>query len=267
MSTSTDSAVMEHKVSISSVSTMSNKAASTRAIPAFTGIGPVCGSLTLNRGYIYILKGCAMILSVPAGKRMMEYKALTFIPLGVKKAIFQEALQEYILCTLQDDHLHFPDFNLRIKEMRRDDEYSCPAQGIGQKALDSEHQEPIAVGASLLLGTIPSLKLEPSAPSWLNICLIKICAAMHDVLLVLSALTEVVYGGNLQMRRHNNRTRNYAAAPIVAVQSNFGSVYLPSNYLANKVKCKTTKYHNTSTGLWLRGPGVSVHPLVYCLTC
>ena len=131
MSTSTDSAVMEYKVSISSVSTMRNKAASTRTIPAFTGIGPVCGSLTLNRGYIYILKGCAMILSVPAGERMMEYKALKFIPLGVKKAIFQEAVQEYILCTLQDDRLHFPDFNLRIKEMHRDDEYSCPAQGYG----------------------------------------------------------------------------------------------------------------------------------------
>lgn len=66
MSTSTDSAVMEHKVSISSVPTMRNKAASARTIPAFTGTGPVCGSLTLNRGYIYILKGCAMILSVPA---------------------------------------------------------------------------------------------------------------------------------------------------------------------------------------------------------
>ena len=42
MSTSTDSAVMEHKVSISSVPTMRNKAASTRTIPAFTGTGPVC---------------------------------------------------------------------------------------------------------------------------------------------------------------------------------------------------------------------------------
>ena len=99
----------------------------------------------------------------------MEYKASTFIPLGVKKAIFQEAVQEYILCTLQDDSLHFPDFNLRIKEMRRDDEYSCPAQGIGQKALDSEHLEPIAVGSSFLLGTIPSSKLEQTAPSRLNI--------------------------------------------------------------------------------------------------
>jgi len=219
MSTSTDSAVMEHKVSISSVPTTRNKAASTRTVPAKSRCSPVCGSLTLNRGYIYILKGCAMILSVPAGERMTEYKASTFIPLGVKKVIFQEALQEYILCTLQDDHLHFTEFNLRIKEMRRDDEYSCPAQGIGQKALDSEHQEPIAVGASLPLGTIPSLKLEPSAPSWLNICLVKICAAMHDVLLVLSALTEVVYGGNLQMRWHINRIDN-VAAPIVAVPRN-----------------------------------------------
>lgn len=115
---------------------------------------------------------------------MMEYKALTFIPLGVKKAIFQEAVQANILYTLQDDRLHFPDFNLRIKEMRRDDEYSCPAQGIGQMALGSEHLEPIAVGSSFLLGTIPSSKLETPAPSRLNICLVKICAAMHDVLLV-----------------------------------------------------------------------------------
>lgn len=204
MSTSTDSAVMEHKVLINSVPTTRNKATSTRTIPAFTGTGPVCGSLTLIRRHIYIMKECAMILSVPAGERMTEYKALIFIPLGVKKVIFQEALQEYILCTLQDDHLHFPDFNLRIKEMRRDDEYSCPAQGIGQKALDSEHLEPIAVGASFLLGTIPSHKLEPSAPSRLNICLVKICAAMHDVLLVLSALTEVVYGGMIQTRWHIN---------------------------------------------------------------
>lgn len=82
----------------------------------------------------------------------MEYKASKFIPLGVKKAIFQEAVQANILCTLQDDRLHFPDFNLRIKEMRRDDEYSCPAQGIGQKALGSEHLEPIAVGGQLLTG-------------------------------------------------------------------------------------------------------------------
>lgn len=191
---------MEHKVSISSVPTMRNKAANTRTVPAESRCSPVCGSLTLNRGYIYILKGCAMILSVPAGERTTEYKALTFIPLGVGKAIFQEALQEYILCTLQDDRLHFTEFNLRIKEMRRNDEYSCPARGIGQKALDSEHQEPIAVGASLLLGAIPSPMLEPSAPSWLNICLVKICAAMHDVLLVLSALIEVVYGGIIQIK-------------------------------------------------------------------
>lgn len=225
MSTSTDSAVMEHKVSISSVPTMSNKAASTRTIPAFTGTGPVCGSLTLNRGYIYILKGCAMILSVPAGERMMEYKALTFIPLGVKKAIFQEAVQANTLCTLQDDRLHFPDFNLRIKEMRRDDEYSCPAQGIGQKALDSEHLEPIAVGSSFLLGTIPSSKLEQTAPSRLNICLVKICAEMHDVLLVLSALTEVVYGGKIQTRWHINRIDN-AASIYCYMPRKFNSVSL-----------------------------------------
>ena len=255
MSTSTDSAVMEHKVSINSVSTMRNKAASTRTIPAFTGTGPVCGSLTLNRGYIYILKGCAMILSVPAGERMTEYKALKFIPLGVKKAIFQEAVQEYILCTLQDDRLHFPDFNLRIKEMRRDDEYSCPAQGIGQKALGSEHLEPIAVGASFLLGTIPSSKLEPTAPSRLNICLVKICAVMHDVLLVLSALTEVVYGGKFKQDGISTEsiTRQY-----LLLQCRVASIlfHLPSDYLRDKVKCKVTKYHNTSTGLWLRGPGV-----------
>ena len=166
-----------------------------------------------------------MILSVPAGERMMEYKALTFIPLGVKKAIFQEAVQANILCTLQDDRLHFPDFNLRIKEMRRDDEYSCPAQGIGQMALGSEHLEPIAVGASFLLGTIPSSKLEPPAHSRLNICLVKICAAMHDVLLVLSALTEVVYGDKIQTRWHINRIQN-AAAPIVAVPRSLDSVSL-----------------------------------------
>ena len=225
MSTSTDSAVMEHKVLISSVHTMRNKAASTRTIPAFTGTGPVCGSLTLNRGYIYILNGCAMILSVPAGERMMEYKASKFIPLGVKKAIFQEAVQANILCTLQDDRLHFPDFNLRIKEMRRDDEYSCPAQGIGQKALDSEHLEPIAVGSSFLLGTIPSSKLEQTAPSRLNICLVKICAEMHDVLLVLSALTEVVYGGKIQTRWHINRIDN-AASIYCYMPRKFNSVSL-----------------------------------------
>ena len=219
MSTSTDSAVMEHKVSISSVpSRQTRRPAHGQYLPKAGAIQCAAASFSIE-AYIYILKGCAMILSVPAGERMTEYKALTFIPLGVKKAIFQEALQEYILYPLQDDRLHFTEFNLGIKEMRRDDEYSCPAQGIGQKALDSEHQEPIAVGASLPLGTIPSLKLEPSAPSWLNICLVKICAAMHDVLLVLSALTEVVYGGNLQMRWHINRIDN-VAAPIVAVPRN-----------------------------------------------
>ena len=156
---------------------------------------------------------------------MMEYKALTFIPLGVKKAIFQEAVQANILYTLQDDRLHFPDFNLRIKEMRRDDEYSCPAQGIGQMALGSEHLEPIAVGASFLLGTIPSSKLEQTAHSRLNICLVKICAEMHDVLLVLSALTEVVYGGKIQTRWHINRIDN-AASIYCYMPRKFNSVSL-----------------------------------------
>ena len=184
---------------------MRNKAASTRTIPAFTGTGPVCGSLILNRGYIYILKGCAMILSVSVGERMTEYKALTFIPLGKTEGRRSWFIQE-ISCIHPDLQPSLStEFNLRIKDMRRDDEYSCPAQGIGQKALDSEHQEPIAVGTSCLLGTIPSSHLGPSAPSWLNICLMKICAAMHDVLLVLSALTEVIYGGEIQTRWHINR--------------------------------------------------------------
>jgi hypothetical protein len=78
--------------------------------------------------------------------------------------ILQESIQEYFLCTHQDDHLHIPDFNLRLKEMRRNDEYSSPAQGIGQKALYSEHLELIAVGASSLLGTIPSPELDQTAP-------------------------------------------------------------------------------------------------------
>ena len=211
MSTSTDSAVMEHKVSISSVPTRQTRRPA-HGQYLLSQVQVQCAEASFSiEAYIYILKGCAMILSVPAVERMMEYKALTFIPLGVKKAIFQEAVQANILCTLQDDRLHFPDFNLRIKEMRRDDEYSCPAQGIGQKALDSEHLEPIAVGSSFLLGTIPSSKLEQTAPSRLNICLVKICAEMHDVLLVLSALTEVVYGGKIQTRWHINRIDNAAS--------------------------------------------------------
>jgi hypothetical protein len=43
-----------------------------------------------------------------------------------------------------------------------------------------------------------------------------------------------------------------AAAPIVAVPRSLDSVSLPSYYLRNEVKCKATKYHNTSTGLWSR---------------
>jgi hypothetical protein len=88
---------------------------------------------------------------------------------------------------------------------------------------------------------------------------------MHDVLLVLSALTKVVYGGKIQTRWYINRIDN-AAVSIATCRVASILFHLPSNYLANKVKCKTTKYHNTSTGLWLQGPGCSVHPFVYLLT-
>lgn len=205
MSTSTDSAVMEHKVLISSVPTrQTRRPAHGQYLLSQVQVQCAAASFSIE-AYIYKLKGCAMILSVPVGERMTEYKASRFTPLGKTEGRRSRFIQE-IPCIHPDLQPSLStEFNLRIKDMRRDDEYSCPAQGIGQKALGSEHLELIAVGASLLLGTIPSPKLEPATPSRLNICLVKICAAMHDVLLVLSALTEVVYGGEIQTRRHINR--------------------------------------------------------------